>query len=330
MSDPQRLELSGIDLSGRAVGCLGAEPDPGWLSFKTVTFEQRNRVDHDQMLGMGLNVVAKLEHAEAMVVCLGRSRLQNLGRIARAVRLIPQGAPVIVTGQKTAGVDSLMRQVRKVLPVSDALSKAHGKLFELHMAGVDAIAATADWHEASKPACRDGWVTAPGMFSADGPDPGSQALAAIFDTRITGKIADLGAGWGWLSAQALKAAPGIERIDLYEADADALEAARQNVTDDRATYHWTDVTRLAGTGDMDWVISNPPFHHGRSAEPALGQAFIAAAARLLKPSGHALFVANRQLPYEAQLTESFRHWREIAADGAFKLFEAEKPVLKRR
>ena len=49
------------------------------------------------------------------------------------------------------------------------------------------------------------------------------------------------------------------------------------------------------------MIMNPPFHQGRAAEPDLGAAFIAAAARILKPHGRLMMVANRQLPYEAAL-----------------------------
>lgn len=331
MSDPQRLDLSGIDLSGLNVGCIGAEPDAGWHDFaEIITFEQQNRVDFDRMQDMRLNVVAALPATmDAMIVGLGRSRDENLGRIARACRMIPAGAPLIVTGQKTAGVDSLVRQVRKILPVGEVLSKAHGKLFPIEVAE-DAIALTQPWFDKAQLSEKDGgWLTAPGMFSADSPDGGSIRLAEHFAPRISGAVADLGAGWGWLSAQLLIAAPDVATLSLYEADASALDAARRNVTDERASFHWEDVTRLEGPATHDWVISNPPFHHGRAAEPALGQAFIQTAAKLLKPNGRALFVANRQLPYEAQLSESFKKWQEIPGPGAFKVFEAERPIRKR-
>jgi len=71
---------------------------------------------------------------------------------------------------------------------------------------------------------------------------------------------------------------------------------------------------------------NPPFHAGRAADPALGRAFIAAAARMLAPSGQLWMVANRHLPYEATLRETFRNVADAGGDGAFKVFHATRPL----
>ena len=80
------------------------------------------------------------------------------------------------------------------------------------------------------------------------------------------------------------------------------------------------------------MIANPPFHQGRAAEPDLGAAFIAAAARILTPAGRLLMVANRQLPYEATLDAAFRHWEKLAEDGAYKVMRgrAAPPPLSCR
>ena len=75
----------------------------------------------------------------------------------------------------------------------------------------------------------------------------------------------------------------------------------------------------------DAVIANPPFHQGRAAEPDLGAAFIAAAARILKPSGQLFLVANRQLPYEAVLAIAFREWEKLSEDGTYKVMHASRP-----
>ncbi|WP_316013509.1 methyltransferase [Roseobacter sp. HKCCA0434] len=329
MSDAQRLALLSDRPQG-SIGVLGAEAEPGWADFPDLVFEQRDRVAFERMQGMGLHVVPKLEEpVDALIVSLGKSRQQNLGRIARAARLLPAGAELIVSGQKTAGIDSLLKQLRSRMTLGEVTSKAHGKIVALTLPD-DAAALTEDWHRAAQPAIRDGFATAPGMFSADGPDPGSVALADRFDAALSGRVADLGAGWGWLSAQALAAAPAIESIALYETDADALDAARRNVDDPRAEYHWADVTALPASGDADWVIMNPPFHASRAAEPELGRAFLAAAARVLKPSGTALIVANRHLPYESALDAHFRDWTEQPGPAAFKIFSARRPKTPAR
>ena len=75
---------------------------------------------------------------------------------------------------------------------------------------------------------------------------------------------------------------------------------------------------------------NPPFHQGRAAEPQIGQAFVSAAARILSPSGGLWMVANRHLPYEAELKTRFVQVTEIGGDARFKLFHAARPIRVRR
>ena len=53
---------------------------------------------------------------------------------------------------------------------------------------------------------------------------------------------------------------------------------------------------------------NPPFHTSRAADPALGQGFInPQLARNLTRNGNLWMVANRHLPYEVTLNETFRY-----------------------
>jgi 16S rRNA (guanine1207-N2)-methyltransferase len=264
--------------------------------------------------------------AAAAIVTATRQRAESLGLIARALaRVAPAGA-VVVNGAKADGVDGLMRQVAGVIPLAGSFPKAHGKLF--WFARPQALPeAVGGWAEgyALRPNS-DGFVTGPGMFSPDHVDPGSRRLAAVFDARLAGRVADLGAGWGWLAARALAGSPTITALDLHEAEARALAAARRNVTDPRAAFHWSDVARLDRPREgYDWIVTNPPFHQGRAAEPALGATFIAAAARLLKPGGRLLLVANRALPYEAALSRAFARHASLTEDGTYKVIEASQP-----
>ncbi len=67
---------------------------------------------------------------------------------------------------------------------------------------------------------------------------------------------------------------------------------------------------------------NPPFHDSHAANPELGVAFIKAAAKALKPGGKLLMVANRNLPYEASLSEEFASFTTLEENGRFKIIEA--------
>lgn len=254
----------------------------------------------------------------AALVCLPRSREAARALIAQAAAEVAPGGVIVVDGQKTDGIDTALKDLRGRLDLSESLSKAHGKLATF-VAGPD----LSDW--AAQPRqIEGGFQTLPGVFSADGPDRGSVLLASALPAKFGGKIADLGAGWGYLS-RAILAHPGVKRLDLVEAEADALACARMNITDDRARFHWADATTFRPEGLLDAVLMNPPFHFGREADPGLGAAFIQAARRMLAPNGALWLVANRHLPYDAVLTDAFMEHREVAGDGAFRVIHAIKP-----
>jgi 16S rRNA (guanine1207-N2)-methyltransferase len=204
--------------------------------------------------------------------------------------------------------------------VDGAFSKAHGKLFACKQPDAGAFA---DWR--SGPAMTPGgFWTAPGVFSADGIDPASALLADALPERLGRFVGDLGAGWGFLSAHVLTR-PDIEAVHLVEAEHMALECARRNVGDPRAVFHWEDARHWNPPVRLDSIVMNPPFHRSRSAEPAIGQAFVQAAATALTPQGQLWMVANRHLPYEQTLHSAFTNVFEVGGDARFKLFHATRP-----
>ena len=296
--------------------------DLAGLPKDRVTVVTGFRPDHDWFAGRGYTVAAQAEGSfAAAVVCLPRSRAQGRALIAQAAALVQKGGPVAVDGQKTDGVDAVLKELRGRVALSEALSKAHGKI-----AVFPAGAGLEDW--ADRPADMDGFRTVAGVFSADGIDRGSALLVAALPAEMKGKVADLGAGWGYLSRAVLER-EGVKECHLVEAEADALDCARANVTDGRAVFHWADATTLRLPKLMEHVVMNPPFHAGRDADPALGLAFIGAAARALAPDGTLWLVANRHLPYDRALGALFREVQEIGGDAAFRVIRAAFPVRQR-
>ncbi len=225
---------------------------------------------------------------------------------------------IVVDGAKTDGVDSLLKDIRKRVAIEGPISKAHGKIFWFQ-SDADAFA---DW-AAPENQMVDGFHTAPGVFSADGIDPASALLLKSLPTKRGTRIADLGAGWGFLSAKLID--DTLRSLHLVEADHTALTCARANVTDPRAQFHWADATKWSAPEPLDMVIMNPPFHTSRSTDPTLGQGFITSAARNLTRNGQLWMVANRHLPYEATLAEAFARVDEVAGDNRFKVFHASRP-----
>jgi 16S rRNA (guanine1207-N2)-methyltransferase len=261
---------------------------------------------------------------DAVIVSVARARDLTEDRIARACALAPGGL-IVVTGAKSDGIEPILKALKSTIVLDGQLSKAHGRCAWFH-----ATDALADWARPDMTRNGQSDFTAPGSFSASGADAASVALAEALPDKIKGAVADLGAGWGWLSREILKR-DGVKSLHAVEADHATLDCARVNLQgDDRVTYHWADATRWVSPQLLDAVIMNPPFHTTRKAEPDLGRAFIQSAARNLAPHGAVWLVANRHLPYESTLNELFRNVDEIAGTNRFKILTASRPLQRRR
>lgn len=255
------------------------------------------------------------------LVLAGKHRGLNEARLAEAWDRTRPGGLVVVAGGKADGVDSLRKRTAAVIDVEGSLSKYHGGVFWLRRTAAD--------RPFVKPADKlvEGrFHTAPGMFSHDRVDPGSRLLAEHLPADLSGAVADFCAGWGYLSAAVLERCPAVASLDLYEADHASLEAARLNLGDARAPigFHWIDLATEPVPRRHDAVVMNPPFHEGRAGDPSLGRAMIRAASAALKPGGRLFMVANRHLPYEAELAAAFRQSGELVRDAAFKVLWARR------
>lgn len=274
--------------------------------------------DHDYFAAQGYRMEGDGPFGCA-IVCLPRAKAEARALMAQAM----QAAMIVVDGQKTDGIDSMLKDCKALgLTVGEALAKAHGKL-----ALITPGPALAAW--AAKPTMVEGdFQTLPAVFSADGPDRGSALLAAALPAKLPARVADLGAGWGYL-ARAVLARDGVKELDLIEAEAEALDCARVNIPDPRARFHWADATAFKAPRLWDAVVMNPPFHTAREADAGLGLAFIKAAHRGLAPSGSLWMVANRHLPYDKLLVTLFKQVEEVGGDSGFRVTRASYPIRAR-
>ncbi|MEL7178312.1 MAG: methyltransferase [Pseudomonadota bacterium] len=271
--------------------------------------------DYAAWQGAGYPVSQDLPKVSVAVVVVPRAKALARAMVADACA---KADLVIVDGQKTDGVDSLFKLCRKALGDLPSMTKGHGRIF--WFAATDAFA---EWAAPPPEQGAHGYFTTAGVFSDGAIDAGSALLAEALPQKLPARMADLGAGWGYLAAPVL-ARDCVKSLDLIEAEALSLQCARLNVDDPRASFHWGDATRHDAAA-YDGIVMNPPFHSGRASDPGLGRTFIQAAARLLAPHGKLWMVANRHLPYEATLTECFRNVDMITSNGAFKVFHANRP-----
>ncbi len=317
LAEPGALPLAGRILVLRP----GAASDLSTLPRDRTLIVTGFRPDAERLAAQGWQVAEAADGAfAAAVLFLPRARALARAMIAMASAVVAPGGPIWIDGQKHDGIDSALKDVRARTETGTNLTKAHGRSFSFANPGAEHFA---DW-AAIPSEVVPGFVTRPGVFSADGIDPGSALLAAHLPKELKGKGADLGAGWGWLAAQVL-AREAVKELHLVEAEAEALACARDNIRDPRAEFHWADATRFTPGKALDFVVMNPPFHQGRAADPALGAAFIRSAQGLLQPQGQLWLVANRTLPYEEALTSAFAEVRTVARGQGFKILAAFKP-----
>ncbi len=263
----------------------------------------------DYAYWQGLGRIGEGRGRVATLVVLPRSKTLAREMVCDAMAF---GGMVIVDGQKTDGVESIYKDLRKTVDIQGVVTKGHGRLFWFEGGRVP------DWPQGitSPPEFK----TVAGVFSEAKVDAGSALLAPYLE-GLKGNVADLGAGWGYLSHQ-IMTSDAVTRLDMIEAEKRALDCAAENVPG--ANPVWADALTFDG-GPYDVVVSNPPFHTSRAGDPELGRGFIATAARILKPRGVFYMVANRHLPYEAAMQAAFAKVEELSGSGGFKIFRATRP-----
>jgi 16S rRNA (guanine1207-N2)-methyltransferase len=308
--------------------------------------EQTFKPFADALTRGGLNVRDPLlndttaDSQYALVVVLPpRQRDEARALFARAVRHAAPGGIVLASVTNAEGARSSETDLARLTAATQSLSKHKCRVFWTapltNQVDQDLLA---EWSQLDAPqAIAEGrFVSRPGLFAWNRIDPASALLAAHLPPTLAGKAADLGAGYGYLAAEILRRCAQVTTLDLYEAEARALEPARINLAKAvaaRGTQIVTDIlwhdVSVGLPKRYDTIVSNPPFHLGRADRPELGRAFINVAAEALSPSGSFWLVANRHLAYETTLAARFATVRTVVVQDGFKVIEASHPIAQK-
>lgn len=294
--------------------------------------EQDFKPRADALERAGFQLVRELEGRFSLVMLMPeRQKELTLADMARAAQLADEGGTVLVSLPNDWGAKRFEERLASVAGGVRTVSKNKCRVFW--------TSTSSAWDQDTLAAWREGAVmrrvidgrfwSRPGLFSWDRIDPGSRLLTEHLPGEISGAVADLGVGWGFLSDFLLRNRPEIETLDIYDADRQALEAAKKNLglvaTRVRIRPHWHDVTQGLGDARYDWIVMNPPFHEMRQADPHIGLRFITAAAQALKLHGQLWLVANKHLPYENLMREAFDHSRALVEAEGYKILTGERP-----
>lgn len=260
--------------------------------------------------------------ATAVTMLAPPGAIERRYALALALQALEPGGRLDVSAPKDKGGSRLAKELAAFGVTGEATSKAHHKRIEaVRPKWLEDIDEALDAGGPQFSPTLNAW-TQPGIFAWDRIDAGS-ALLMEHLPAFCGAGADLGCGWGAL-ARAVLTASSVTALRLIDLDRRAIDMAGRNVEAARVSLEWADVRTVTPAGDLDFIVSNPPFHDGGEENRRLGQTFVRQASAMLKKGGVAWIVANRHLPYEAELNAVFKRVRLVTEAGGYKLFEAGK------
>jgi 16S rRNA (guanine1207-N2)-methyltransferase len=318
--------------SGRVL-FMRAQPSPVLARFEgRLTCEQTWKPRAAALTASGVAVTKDPTGTYDTIFLLPeRQRETVLADIAKAHDLLAEGGTLVVALHNDWGAKRTEQQLAEICGGVETVSKHHSRVFWTTKSKPWKADKLAVWRDAA--ALRrilDGrFWTCPGLFHWDEIDAGSRLLTEHLPVTLSGAVADLGCSWGFLSDHLLRSCPNLRSLDCYEADSIALECARRNLglvpCPIRPRLHWTDVTAGLGKTLYDVIVMNPPFHDGRDADPMLGLKFITTAAMSLRSTGDLWLVANKHLPYENLMAETFEFSTKVIESGGFKILHGARP-----
>ncbi len=263
------------------------------------------------------------------LVRIQKGRAATMADLAAAWRALAQEGGLLVTGHNDLGITGWAKRLAAQLgqPGEVLANRAHGRVVRFRRTGAvlpmpGATALPADAEEAA--AARASLSAWPGVFSRDGLDAGTALLqSCVAAMPPVEMVADLGCGAGHLALHALRHGVAA-RARLFDADARAVRSARHNLTAlglaERAQVDWWDAFEPAPALTADVVLLNPPCHAGAANDLAIARQLFSVGFSMLAPGGRLLVVANRQLPYEANLG-LLGPIDRLREEGGFKVLE---------
>ncbi|MGC4192287.1 MAG: class I SAM-dependent methyltransferase [Thermomicrobiales bacterium] len=170
-------------------------------------------------------------------------------------------------------------------------------------------------------------ATLPGVFAGTRLDVGTVLLLAHLAVKAGERVLDVGCGAGAIGFSALRR--GAHEMVMTDVNLLAVAAVRETIRRDgiaAARVMAGDVYDGLAPGErFDLIVSNPPFHQGKTVDYEMPQRLVREAASHLSSDGRLVIVANAFLPYERLLEDCFRVVQELANTRRFKVLLATRP-----
>lgn len=238
-----------------------------------------------------------------------------------AAARIPAGARIVVIGANSEGIRSAADRLAEVVDEAQTVATGHHarvlagtRRAEIagHRANLSAWRQVSPLQLGTRKAA---WVSYPGCFAKGGLDQGTAFLLGHLPAvAAKARVLDYAAGTGVIAAALLDAVPSAD-VDMVEADAVALEAARENAP--QATAILGDQLAVVGDKRYDLIISNPPIHEGVQESHRVLEQLIRDARVHIRFNGELVLVVQRRVAVARLIEAELGACETVADDGRF-------------
>lgn len=315
--------------NAKKIAFIRAQAHAELSSFKDLKIEYFQSARHlaNQLQTFGINVKETLNESYDLIIYLPtKSKEENLTNLGIIAKHLEENGKLICSVENELGSDSFRKKLKEVFGNVESESKFHCKvLISVKDSGLNKELAQ-QYYALKEPSqvSTTPLVSVPGVFSHSKVDQGSKLLAETLP-KIHGRVADFGAGYGFLSYEILEKNNHVDQIDLYENEKLGLDCCKINLKKyPNVKYFWFDLTKDLITENYDFIISNPPFHEGKTTSFSLALSFLDRAKIALKNNGTLLIVGKEHLPYHKELATRFKSSDCLAKDNGYNIWIARK------
>lgn len=241
---------------------------------------------------------------------------------------------LLLAGETTGGIKALAKQLQGVaVEVNKVDSARRCALYAIDsLAPASQLIAKNTFHQQWLGPDNLTLISQPGVFSHGRVDEGSELLIKTLAEQphiTSGQVLDIGCGCGLLGAWLVKQHPNLH-LTAVDVSGFALNATRATLAANQLKGEAIAADIFNGLDDCappkgyDLIISNPPFHTGKTTDYDLANRLISQAPNQLRKGGELWLVANRFLPYPDLLEQAFNQFTLVSETGKFRVYKAIK------
>ncbi|MDM7859116.1 class I SAM-dependent methyltransferase [Alteromonas sp. ASW11-36] len=290
-------------------------------------YQQSLNAKQAQSFGAELTLPADGQAFDGVLIYLPKAKAHTAMLVANAQAIVREGGTIAIVGSNDAGAKSIGKQFKATFHSPQKYDAARHCALWLMQSEQQKSFNFEDYLKVSTYSLDDiDWQVAglPGVFSADGIDVGTELLLRSLPPIGNHSVLDFACGAGVIGSYILRRFPEA-RVSFSDINALALYACEKTLALNNQVGTVRPSNGLAEWQQtFDRVVTNPPFHTGKSTDYSITETFIKQVAKHLNALGALVLVANRFLPYPELIDKSLNRQPDLARSNKFCVYHALK------